>query len=105
MTIAPLPSLRAQMLGYQRRLRAGDPLPSMTELAHRAGVHRDTIYALLNGERISIRSRYALSRVMAEVEEETRGMPSTRLMSVCLTPGGASLAFGVVGQQVLAKRR
>lgn len=77
----------------------------MTELAERAGIHRDTIYALLNGERISSRSQYALSRVMAEVEEETRDRPATKLMSVRLTPIGPSLAFGCTGQRVLAKRR
>lgn len=98
-------TLLGRLLSHQRRLRAGDPLPSMTDIAERAGIHRDTIYALLSGGRISSRSQYALSRVMAEVEEETRGRPATKLMSVRLTPGGASLSFGCTGQRVLAKRR
>ena len=39
----------------------------IVDIANRAGIHRDTIYALLNGDRVCGRTQYALSRVMQEV--------------------------------------
>ena len=33
---------------HQKRLQLGDDLPTLTELAERAGVHRDTLYEALN---------------------------------------------------------
>ena len=38
---------------HQKRLKMGDKLPSLSELAERAGLHRDTLYQAINGERIS----------------------------------------------------
>jgi hypothetical protein len=67
-------------LQHQVRLRVGDNLPSIEKIAQRAGLHRDTIYSLLSGARISVRSQYALSRVILEVEEDTRYSCKTRLL-------------------------
>ena len=89
---------------HQKRLKAGDALPTLTELASRAGIHRDTIYALLKGERVCQRTQYALSRVLSEVEVETALLPKTRLMSVALKNGSAGLQIGL-GQQPLFRHR
>jgi len=89
---------------HQRRLKAGDNLPPFTELANRAGVHRDTIYALLNGERVCQRTQYALSRVLREVEQETSLTPKTKLMSLSFNQHGVSLQIGLGNQPLLSKR-
>ena len=89
---------------HQRRLRAGDSLPFLTQVAKRAGVHRDTIYALLNGEQVSERTQYALTRVMREIEEETAGNMKTRLMSISLNQGKPRLHIGLQAAPILRRR-
>jgi len=84
-----------RLASHQMRLQVGDDLPSITEVASRAGVHRDTIYACVAGDRINLRSQYALSRVITELEEEMQGRVRTKLMSVSLTGGQAQLRFGI----------
>ena len=80
---------------HQKRLRFGDELQTMSSIADRAGVHRDTLYALLNGERISHRSQYAINRALREIEEENVGVTKTRVMHVGIGSQGARLGFGV----------
>lgn len=91
-------------MGYQAMLRLGDDLPSLTILARRAGIHRDTIYALLNGDRVCQRTQYALSRVLREVEQETSLTPKTKLMSLSFNQGGVSLQIGLGNKPLLSKR-
>jgi hypothetical protein len=52
------------------------------------------------GDRINLRSQYALSRVITEVEEEMQGNARTRLMSISLASGQAQLRFGI-GPKIL----
>ena len=73
----------------------------MSEVAKRAGIHRDTIYALLNGEHINIRSQYALSKAVNQLEIELANKQKTRLMSVSLGPEGPRLRFGMGNTPVL----
>lgn len=95
--------IRESLKVHQRRLKAGDELSSMSELARRAGVHRDTIYAVMKGDRINERTQYALSRVMREIEEETAGKPQTRLLSVNLSQGTPRLCIGLQEFPILRK--
>jgi len=95
-------SLRLQT--HQRRLRAGDELPSISEIARRAGLHRDTVYSLLSGANISLRSQYALSRVLDELEAELIDKSKTRLMSVAIGPQGPSLSIGLQPKPILQRR-
>jgi predicted transcriptional regulator len=82
------------LLSQQRKmLVAGDNLPTLTELSKRAGIHRDTIYTLLNGERVCLRTQYALSRVLQEVEQETSQIPKTNLLSLSFNQEGVSKAY------------
>ena len=94
--------IRQWLCSHQKRLRVGDDLPTITEIACRAGVHRDTIYACMAGDRINIRSQYALSRVITELEDELQGKSRTKLMSVTLTGGHAQLRFGI-GPRILGR--
>jgi hypothetical protein len=96
--------LRQQLNQYQRRIRAGDALPTLTELAYRAGIHRDTIYSLLSGDRVCQRTQYTLSRVLREVEQETSLTSKTKLMSLSFNQGGVSLQIGLSDRPLLTKR-
>jgi len=87
--------IRQWLASHQKRLRVGDDLPPITEVACRAGVHRDTVYACMAAGRINLRSQYALSRAITELEEEMQGKVRTRLMSISLAGGQAQLRFGV----------
>lgn len=96
--------IRLLLQELQTRLRAGDALPSIIELAQRAGIHRDTIYALLRGDRVSDRTQYALSRVLREVENETSHLTKTKLMSLSFNQSGVSLQIGLGNKSLLSKR-
>ena len=93
-------SIRAYLKVHQKRLRAGDNLPSFKAIADLAGVHRDTLYALIDGDRISIRSQYAISKAIKEIEAQTAGQTKTRIMSVDLTSAGPKLSFGINKQNI-----
>lgn len=97
-------SLGCKLRVHQQRLRAGDELPSMTDIARRAGIHRDTIYALLNGDKVSERTQYSLTRVMRDIEEETASNTKTRLMSISLNQGVPKLHIGLQAAPILSKR-
>ena len=97
-------SIRTSLKAHQKMLAAGDALPSITELASRAGIHRDTIYALLSGDRVCQRTQYALSRVLQEVEQETFTTPKTKLMSLSFNQGRVSLQIGLGNRPLLSKR-
>jgi hypothetical protein len=92
--IISLTSIRTYLKLHQKRLKAGDKLPSITAIADLAGIHRDTLYALISGERISIRSQYAISKALSLVAKEKEGR-SSRLLSVKLNSSGAQIYFGI----------
>lgn len=95
--------LASELKGYQRRIQLGDNLPSLSAFAKIAGVHRDTIYALIAGERISERSQYAISRALKEVMESKCNQPS-RLLSIDLGRDGPRLKFGFANKNILSWR-
>ena len=99
---------QTQLVGWfhqhRRRLKAGDGVPDISEIARRAAVHRDTVYALLAGDRISARSQYALSRIVEEVEAETAYMARTRVMTISLGAAGPRIGFGANSMPVLCSR-
>ena len=70
-------------------------MPSITSIARIAGVHRDTLYALINGERVNQRSQYAICKAIQEIGIQAAGQTKTRVMSVNLTGSGPKLTFGI----------
>jgi len=91
-----LANIRNYLKVHQKCLRAGDNLPTFKAIADLAGVHRDTLYALIDGDRINIRSQYAISRAIKEVEAQTAYQTKTKVMSVDLTAAGPKLTFGII---------
>jgi len=100
---ASLSHLRILLRQYQKRLRAGDHIPCLKELATIAGVHRDTFYALMDGDRVNERSQYAISRALAEVMESQWNQPS-RLLSIDLAGDGPRLKFGFANKNIFSRR-
>ena len=96
--------IKRQLALHQKRRNAGDALPTITELAKRACIHRDTIYAVMNGDRVCERTQFALSMVLREVEQETSLTPKTKLMSLSFNQGGVSLQIGLGNKPLLSKR-
>lgn len=101
----PVEHLRKWFRQHQLRLASGDSLPTISAIADRAGIHRDSIYALLAGNRIAARTQHALSRVIVEVEQQYAGRAMTKVLSISLASGGAVLRFGCTPTPVLHKRR
>jgi hypothetical protein len=93
MNVLPISQIRALLIWHQRRLRAGDDLPSFKLLAAKAGVHRDTLYALIAGDKVSERSQNAISKALIEVMESHRNQPS-RLLTIELSGGRPQLRLG-----------
>lgn len=78
---------------HQKRIQMGDILPSISELADRAGLHRDTLYQAIAGQRISQVSQSRLERMLKRLSEEAQ--PPSRLMHVKIGHHGVSLGFGI----------
>ena len=87
--------IRQTLLNHQKRLQFGDNLQTITEIANRAGVHRDTVYACINGDRINERTQYALSRALEDIEIENQGKSKTKIMSIAMRKNGVHLNFGL----------
>ena len=87
--------IRIALKTHQRRLRAGDDLPAITEIAEYAGCHRDSIYALLNGDQVAYRTQYALSKAVKHFDEVGQQLSKTKLMHISLGVSGPKLGFGV----------
>ena len=94
MAVLSINQLRLAVKIYQRRLKAGDKLPPITELASLAGIHRDTIYALLADENINQRSQYAISKAMIKVTEYKEWQTS-RLLTVKINGISPEVFFGI----------
>jgi predicted DNA-binding transcriptional regulator AlpA len=71
-TYSSIESIREWLRSHQRRLKAGDSIPTMVDIAQRAGTSRQTIYAFLNGERaefgvpVQIRLSLVIHQLAAE---------------------------------------
>ena len=89
----PVSEIRFALKTHQKRLQLGDDLTSITSLAERSGLHRDTIYSLLSGNRISEISQIRLSRLIDQLEKEPS--PPNRLMHISLGTNGPKLGFGI----------
>ena len=81
---------------HQKRLQYGDPVAPMTSIANRAGVSRQTLYAVLNGERSEFGqiAQIRLSRIIQEITNEPDYQIS-KMVRVDLSSGVARIRFGL----------
>ena len=90
------------LVTYQRSLRAGDELPTITSIADRAGIHRDTLYEAING-RMSETTQRRLSIVIERLEAELVGKTRTKLAHVTIANNQIRLGFGISNIPILRK--
>ena len=81
---------------HQKRLQYGDPVAPMTSIANRAGVSRQTLYAVLNGERTEFGeiAQIRLSRIIQEITNEPNYQIS-KMVRVDLSSGVPRIRFGL----------
>ena len=93
--ILSLEELRCWLGRHQHRQRLGEVVPSISDIASRAGLSRQTVYALLRDERTEFGevAQIRLSRVIQQISADP-AYRRTRLMSVDLSGGTPILRFG-----------
>lgn len=77
------------------RRRLGDKVISLSEIARRSGLSRETLHVAARGEKVSETTQIRLSRVLRAIAAE----PATqsRIMHINIPPGGGipNLRFGI----------
>ena len=81
---------------HQKRLRYGDPVPSMSAIADKAGISRQTLYAIMNGERPEFGqiAQIRLSRVISQISSEPSYQHS-KIARIDLSEPSPKIKFGV----------
>jgi hypothetical protein len=87
---------------HQRYLKAGDNLSTITSIAYRAGIHRDTLYEAINGN-MSENTQIRLSIVIERLEAEQEGKVHTKLAHVAIVNNQIRLGFGISNIPILRK--
>jgi hypothetical protein len=93
MKILAKAEIRHRLQEHQARLRLGEKVPSLAEVARRAGRHRDTIFACIAGDQIDEITQIRLSKVLHELAQAPPA--PTRLMHISVAPNGVKLGFGL----------
>ena len=90
-----LAHLREWLSLQQRRLRAGDSCVTLSAIADRAQISRQTIYALLRDDRSQFGevAQIRLSRVIRQISADS-AYQHTRLMTIDLSGGTPRLVLG-----------
>jgi AcrR family transcriptional regulator len=94
MNVMSLQQIRVWLQQNQRRRKLGEAVPTMAELADRAGVSRQTLYALLNDKRSEF--GYVAQVRLSQVIQGFAANPSyqsSRLMQVAIGPGQPRIRF------------
>lgn len=81
---------------HHKRLRFGDSIPHMSEIASRAGISRQTLYAVLNSERTEFGqiAQIRLSRVINQISSEPNYQLS-KMARIDLNGVSPKIKFGV----------
>lgn len=81
---------------HQKRLQYDDFIPPMSAIADRAGISRQTLYAILNGERAEFGqvAQIRLSRVISQISSEPSYQHS-KMARVDLNSSTPKIRFGV----------
>ena len=88
--------IRNFLLNMRQRRDLGENVPTLTEIARRACLSRQTIYAFLGHKRSEFGevAQIRLSRVIQQISADL-AYKQTRLMSIDLTTEIPTLRFGV----------
>ncbi len=94
--ILTIKEIKSWLNFHQNRLRIGDQIPSMSEIALKAGISRQTLYAMLNSERSEFGqvAQIRLSRVISQISSEPSYQHS-KMARVDLSGVTPRIKFGV----------
>ena len=103
-TCLSLASIRQWLEAHQQRLRAGDGLPTVTDIADRAGISRQRLYNLMRDDRTQFGDavQIRISRIIHQIDEES-GANKTNLMRIAVGQNSPARLF--VGHQFEVLRR
>ena len=95
MNVMSISSIRNWFENLKRRRELGEVVPSVSEIAERACVSRQTVYVLLRDERpeFGATAQIRLSRVIQQISADP-AYQQTRLMRLSLSPDGPRLHIG-----------
>ena len=88
--------IQAWLNSHQKRLQHGDPILPISAIAIKAGISRQTLYAVLNGERAEFGqvAQIRLSRVIQEITNQPNYQVS-KMMRLDLSGATPRIRFGV----------
>lgn len=88
--------IQSWLQAHQKRLHFGDSVLSISAIAIKAGISRQTLYAVLNGERTEFGqvAQIRLSRVIQEITSHPDYQVS-RMMRLDLSRASPKIRFGV----------
>lgn len=81
---------------HQKRLQHGEPVISISSLADKAGISRQTLYAILNGERTEFGqiAQIRLSRVIKQISSDSSYQQS-KMARIDFSGSCPRIKFGV----------
>ena len=88
--------IQSWLQAHQKRLQYGDLVIPISAIATKAGISRQTLYAVLNGERSEFGqiAQIRLSRIIQEITNEPNYQVS-KMVRVDLSSGVARIRFGL----------
>jgi len=84
------------LINHRKRIEFGDSICSFAEISYRAGISRQTLYAILNNERSEFGevAQIRLSRVIQEITSQPDYQVS-RMMRLDFSGAAPRIRFGV----------
>ena len=91
-----LAQIRSWLQAHQKRLQYGDIVIPISAIANKAGISRQTLYAVLNGDRTEFGqvAQIRLSRVIQEITSHPDYQVS-RMMRLDLSGVAPRIRFGI----------
>ncbi len=91
-----LAQIRSWLQAHQKRLQYGDIVIPISAIANKAGISRQTLYAVLNGERAEFGqvAQIRLSKVIQEITSHPDYQVS-RMMRLDLSGVAPRIRFGI----------
>jgi len=91
-----LAQIRSWLQAHQKRLQYGDLVIPISAIANKAGISRQTLYAVLNGERAEFGqvAQIRLSKVIQEITSHPDYQVS-RMMRLDLSRSAPRIRFGL----------
>lgn len=94
--VLAISEIRSWLRSHQKRMRFDDGIPSMSSIADRAGISRQTLYVVLNGDRSEFGevAQIRLSKVISQISSEP-SYHHSKLSRIDFSSGVPKIRFGM----------